>query len=557
MENSNPLDIAKRLDIKHNVTIRVMDEATGKVIQEHEGHNAATNSMLTGIAHYLMGDGVLNQGVDMLSTWVPQYISVGTMGLTSQESETFVDKDGKVMILPKAIGSTPCAPANATGDEIGFNTQTRFEEYINQTPGFGADGYDANTNNNREWFGLGYPYTDRPSRKLLEYFNGDGITADFTLANGVESLSSVVIFDKLVDGSANSSAHSYTLPPKVYIVGKPTSESITTTAKLIPLTYKAVAINSVTADGVPIDYSHDPNSNYITLNVLDEGEFTIEIDYIADNASDLAVPTCVSIREANYIPEQQTRVAITYFTTDVEPDAANCELITPITSRSKITYRNIIPEVQSEIPDTIDVVYSAFLSTGALAQFRGNNDYIFITEVGLWSKPTYNNSGDNGLLAGYRIMPTDDEPAEINSRATFTGDGQQVVFHIDDSKAIDVVSVTVDGTPNTSYSFDYKTKELTFIPITKSSGEIDDDNHNVPPAGSTIIVVYTITNSWKDMSEEANRRAVQKSIIRVGKNQVAQIIWKLQLGGLEQLNGLRYIYPTQYPTDVWEVWTNN
>ena len=61
---TNPLDIIKRLDVKQNVTIRVIDEATGKVVQEHIGHNAATNSLLTGIAHYLMGDGVLNQSQD-------------------------------------------------------------------------------------------------------------------------------------------------------------------------------------------------------------------------------------------------------------------------------------------------------------------------------------------------------------------------------------------------------------------------------------------------------------------------------------------------------------
>ena len=58
------------------------------------------------------------------------------------------------------------------------------------------------------------------------------------------------------------------------------------------------------------------------------------------------------------------------------------------------------------------------------------------------------------------------------------------------------------------------------------------------------------------MSKPENRRKVQESIIRIGKNQVAQIIWKLQLGGLEQLNGLRYIYPSQYPEEVWEVWTS-
>ena len=226
MENMNPLDIVKRLDIRHNVTIRVLDDTTGKVIQEHEGHNAATNSMLTGIAHYLVGDGVLNQGADMLSTWVPQYISVGTMGLTSQDSEEIVDiETGNTIVVPKAIGSTPCVPDNATEEEIKFNAQTRFEEYINQAPGFGADGYDFNTNNNREWFGLGYPYNDRPYIKTQDFYTSDGSTSKFYLSKNPESVISVVVYDSIVDGSAKSSAHSSTIPAKLYAVGKPITQS--------------------------------------------------------------------------------------------------------------------------------------------------------------------------------------------------------------------------------------------------------------------------------------------------------------------------------------------
>ena len=120
----DPLDIIKRLDIRQNVTIRVLDEFTHEVIQEHVGHNAATNSLLTGIAHYLMGDGVLNQATDMLSSWIPRYISLGTMGLSSQAS----DENG----LPIGIGYTPVAPDSATSEEIELNAKLRFDEYINQ-----------------------------------------------------------------------------------------------------------------------------------------------------------------------------------------------------------------------------------------------------------------------------------------------------------------------------------------------------------------------------------------------------------------------------------------
>ena len=90
-------EAAKRLDMKHNVSIRVIDEPTGEVVSEHMGHNASTNSLITGIAHYLTGDGVLNQG-DILSIWVPRYISLGTMGLINQEQSD----EG----LPEGIGNT-------------------------------------------------------------------------------------------------------------------------------------------------------------------------------------------------------------------------------------------------------------------------------------------------------------------------------------------------------------------------------------------------------------------------------------------------------------------
>ena len=55
------------------------------------------------------------------------------------------------------------------------------------------------------------------------------------------------------------------------------------------------------------------------------------------------------------------------------------------------------------------------------------------------------------------------------------------------------------------------------------------------------------------MTIKENREKVQRSIIRIGPNQVAQIVWKIQLGGLEQLGGLRYLYPAQYPQDVWDI----
>lgn len=466
LSDTNPLDIIKRLDVKQNVTIRVIDEATGKVVQEHIGHNAATNSLLTGIAHYLMGDGVLNQAKDTLSMWVPQYISLGTMGLTSQDSV-----DG----LPEGIGYTPAAPENATSEEKELNLKLRFEEYLNQAPGFGADGYDAYTNNNREWFGLGYPYSDKPAK----------LTQDF------------------YDAGSNE-----------YILSKE------------PLTKDAESIISVTIypDGVVNQDIHDTSVVRLVLSVDD-------YDVVMNDNNEYVL----SITNG----ESYTgRIAVIYMIDS--PDAVNCELINNNTLRSEITYRNIIPEVQSEIPNTLDVIFSAFISTGALKEYRGDNDYIYITEAGLWSKSYYNNSGDNGLLAGYRIMPTDDEAPDVGVQESFTGDGVTLAFTFENT-ALSIVSVTLDNVIVTEYNLDSQTNQLVFID---------------PPAdGANIIVVYKTTNSWKDMSKAENRLKVQENIIRIGTNQVAQIIWKLQLGGLEQLNGLRYIYPSQYPEEVWNVWS--
>lgn len=276
MDKESTLLAAKRLDMRHNVSIRVIDEVTGRVVSQHTGHNAATNSLLTGIAHYLTGDGVLGQG-EILADWIPQYISLGTMGLISQEE----DESG----LPAGIG-------NIEGDE-----ESRFKSYMETVPGFGADGYDDQLNNSRIYLGLGPKFDERESTGTV-----------------------------------------------------------------------------------------------------------------------------------------------------------NCELISDAYPRVSITFRDIVPEYQSENPQTIDVVFSAFISTGALAHFRElGKDYVFISEVGLWSRPDWVDGGDNGLLAGYRIAPP------------------------------------------------------------------DEDN-------------------W-DMTKEENRQVLKENIIKVGPNQVAQIIWKIELGAVQQLSG--------------------
>ena len=328
---SNAKEIAKCLGMKYNVSIRVIDEPTGKVVSEHIGHNASTNSLLTGVAHYLVGDGVLNQG-EILSTWVPKYISLGTMGLLNQEE----DEDG----LPAGIGVV-------SGTE-----EERCISYMKQNPGFGADGYDSRLNNNRAYFGLGPAFADR---------------------------------------------------------------------------------------------------------------------------SDVS-------------------------------KTINCELISTTYPRASISYREIVPELQAEYPQTIDVVLSALISTGALAQFREpGKDYIFITEAGLWSRSDWVDSGDNGLLAGYRIAPPDDsnwgmQKSDVSNEVAY-------------KYLVDNNIIATDG--------DEASQEL--------------------------------LDSVKDTIAENNRKILKQNIIKIGPNQVAQIIWKIQLGAVAQFGGPTSLYPSYSPVR-WVEW---
>ena len=138
------LETSKAMSVSQNVTFKVIDQITGKVVQKHVGHNCATNSMLTGIAHYLIGDGVLNQSKDTLSSYIPRYISLGTMGLYDQTQ----DESG----LPVAIGQS---------SELDDETNCKY--YMSHRPGYSADGYDNSyiKNNDRAYFGLGKPFAER------------------------------------------------------------------------------------------------------------------------------------------------------------------------------------------------------------------------------------------------------------------------------------------------------------------------------------------------------------------------------------------------------------
>ena len=273
---NNGIEFSKNLGIKHNVTFNIFDERTRELVHSHQGHNCATNSMLTGIAHYLAGDGIFNQGYEMLRYWVPQYMSVGTMGLPGQAE----DSQG----LP-------------------IFTAQQCIDYMDYCPGYTADGYD--------------------------------------------------------DGRYNS----------------------TTPKKSRPYL------------GLGPKFANRSNKN----------------------------------------------------------DVVDCELVSDTHRRVRISAREVVPEAYSELPYTVDVTLTGMISTGALSEFRLNdNKYIFITEAGLWSVQNYVTGGDNGLLAGYRIVPPNDED--------------------------------------------------------------------------------------QDMTKAENREKLRHEILRVGFNQVVQIIWKIQIGDIDNLN---------------------
>lgn len=387
----NPFsEIGKNFAINHNVSFNVYDAITHKLKRHHEGHNAVTNSMLMGIGHYLLGDGTLNQGWDMLHMWVPKYISLGTMGLRSQNC----DENG----LPTDLGSIQYAE----GEEPNFEADCI--DYMNKVPGFGADGYDEKTNNGRAWFGLGPQFSDRTHNGWFEeeFYGNDPQYTDKTEFR----------LQHKVDRSGIDTK------PKVYV------------------------------DDVELKLG----VNYTFRDEADE-----EHDYSILLLSDAL--------------ESSDILKITYFDSNLlVTKSVDCELISPRFQRVPISYRTIIPEIDSEIPKTIDIVFSAMISTGALKQFRGytkiddqtvQNDYIFVTEAGLWASREYGTREDSetckvipsgaGMLAGYRIAP-----------------------------------------PN--------------------------------------------KDNW-DMTVEENRNLLRQSILRVGYNEVVQIVWKIQLGSVEDYGG--------------------
>ena len=351
------MEASKRFGIRHNVTFRVLDQTTGKLIREQQGHNSATNTLLEGVGHYLAGEGVLRQGYSMLSNYIPRYISLGTMGLRDQNE----DSDG----LPTGISGK-----DYTGDE-----STDFSSYVRERPGYGSDGYNILYNNNRPYMGLGPAF------------------------------------------SSFSPESSYRIGDIVYYNG---------------VAYEATA------------------------------------DMIVNPELGLY----------NYWNSENWQIASSYY----QPSCY--ELITPSSPRIEISFREVVPEYEAENPKSIDVVFSAMISSNALDEFRtSTRDYIFITEAGLWSRKDYQpeDIGTNGLVAGYRILPPHRYNRWMNS----------------------------DSVP-TKYAIEYLSEE----------GITDPTDEQILEAKSEIAA--------------NNRDILKQEILRVERNQVVQVIWKIQIGNFDE-----------------------
>lgn len=348
------MEASKRFQVMNNVTLRVLDRGTGKLIREQKGHNSATSTLLEGIGHYLTGDGIYQQGYSMLHQFTPKYISLGTMGLVDQEE----DESG----LPTGISGSN-VPEGASEIE-------RFESYMNEKPGFGSDGYGDEYNNNRPYLGLGPAYTSY------------SITGSYP-ANSITYYRGVA----------------YTNPEAIYV-------------------------NPDTGD----------------LNVWQADKWEI----------DSKQPNCY-------------------------------ELITPTFPRQEISFRDVVPEYQAEKPQTIDVVFSAMIPTGAFDEFRDpDKDYIFITEAGLWSQRDYQETRFNGLVAGYRACPPNTYNQYMNPETMPDCAAKQYLKE-------------VEG--------------------------IED------PTDSQISAV-------KPRLAEESRQLLKEQVLRVERNQVVQVIWKIQIGNL-------------------------
>ena len=436
------LESGKPLGIQHNVTIRVLDPQTRKVVQEHRGHNMATNSMLLGIAHYLIGDGVLNQGSYMLSNYVPRYISLGTMGLLSQGS----DSEG----LPSGLGTRYVSPEEYA--KIDEELVTQYEQALAAQEAAKQTLLDA---------------------LYAAYISGD--VSDATL-------------------------HVYCFPPGYDFNSELDDGTLVWSIDNDPCSADCESCSC------PCGQSEEIRNVRVARKAYREATEAVENFDEQIRLSDYMIQRPGYGADGYDANENNHRQWFGLGNTfDNRPDelgqTINCELISETFPRLDISFRDVVPEVESELPMTLDVVFSAMMSTGALKQFReeGRN-YLYITECGLWSKKEWDGSGENGLLAGYRIAP----PNEWNWYMLGVS-VRRLIIEQKDPYAIS-----------------------SFKTYLHSVEMLDDD------AITAILEDEESIKSYCEKFAKYNRCILKSNIIKVGVNQIVQVVWKIQIGSIDQ-----------------------
>jgi len=437
------LKAARSMGVTNNLCIRVLDATTKEVVQEHVSHNTVTNSMLTGIAHYLTGDGVLNQGYHMLSTLVPRYISLGTMGLLNQEE----DENG----LPAGIG-----------DNLPDLDDPEYQNKLARLRAAEAELAAATE---------AFEDTRCPVARIVDSHK-DSILAFHK--NHEPDKYPMIVWPKIPD--------EYTSFSEWY------EDVITNGSHCLECPYCSQNILAAKQrlDDAIEEYNAARNDLF---SYSEESRFADYMKHCPGYGSDGYDEFLINGRKYFGLGPMYSGTPI------------DCELISVAFPRQDISYRDIVPEVEAELPRTIDVVFSAMISTGALKSFRETGkDYIFITECGLWSKRDWEDSGENGLLAGYRIIPPNEWQRQMVA-ANLTDDGirNYLIYH---------------GNTNPS----------------------DEDIQNARENDLETIAQY-------------NRDILKRSIIRVGLNQVVQVIWKIQLGSIDEFANMHDLRKTYYQID--------
>lgn len=441
------IQASKSMGVKSNVCIRVLDANTKEVIQEHVSHNVATNSMLTGIAHYLTGDGVLNQAEYMLSSYIPRYISLGTMGLINQES----DDDG----LPAGIGeSIP-----------DIQNDPEYKRLVNA-----MNAAKARLDAAQEAFDeaqcqpiLLIKSTGDALKSFIEYYDSD------------ESYPKIV-WPKIPD--------KYSTYLDMYEQAVINCECCNRCSEC------SARIRSAKQALEAAQRAYDAASKA----VLSYGEERRFRDYMSH---------CPGYGADGY--DQYLNNGRKYFglgpvfaERSDKSASIGCELVSDSFPRVDISYRDVVPEIEAELPRTIDVVFSAMISTGALKQFReSGRNYIYITECGLWSKKDWEDSGDNGLLAAYRIISPNEWQRQMVAANLTTDAIRQYLISTGISNPTDAQIASAD----------------------------------------------------KDAIAQYNRTTLKRHIIKVGLNQVVQVIWKIQLGSIDEFASMQDLRKLYYQID--------